>query len=178
MAYGKGVQMTIRLIGAVMIIVGCASFGFLLATAHILETSTLKQLIQALQLMESELKYRKTPLPLLCHYVALGQSGLIKTYFLSLESELQQQIQPDAATCAQLALDKMQYMPKQTKHLISQLGKSLGKFDVDGQVLGIQTVREEAVLRVKHRNKDQDQRIKNYRIFGICAGIAIVILFI
>ena len=170
--------MTARILGAILILIGCGGAGFLLAAACKRETAALKSFIESLNLMESELRYRKTPLPFLCHYIAATQNGIIKTYFLHLKNELQQQIQPDASTCAFIALNKMPQMPKSLKDTISQFARSLGEFDVEGQLLGIQAVRNEATMRLSHMTKDQAQRMKNYRTFGICAGAAIIILFI
>jgi len=69
-------------------------------------------------------------------------------------------------------------MPKHTAEMILQFTKTLGKFDVEGQLLGIQAVKSEATLRLNQMSKDQAQRMKNYRTLGVCAGAAIIILFI
>lgn len=170
--------MTIRILGAILILLGCGGAGFLLAAACKQETTSLKNFIQSMNIMESELRYRKTPLPFLCHYIAATQSGVLRTYFFQLENELQQQIQPDASACAVLALNKTPHVPKTLNEIIIQFARSLGEFDLEGQLLGIQAVRNEAIMRFKLMSKDQEQRIKNYRTFGVCAGAAIIILFI
>ena len=170
--------MTVRILGAILILLGCGSVGFLLAATCKQETTALKNFIESMHIMESELRYRKTPLPYLCHYIAASQSGIVKTYFLYLENELQQQKQPDASTCAALALNKIPQMPNALKEMILQFARSLGEFDIEGQLLGIQAVRTDAAMRLKHMSKDQEQRMKNYRTFGVCAGAAIIILFI
>ena len=170
--------MTIRILGAVLILVGCSTFGFLLSATSKRETATLKSFIESMDIMECELRYRRPPLPQLCGYLAASQSGIIQTYFSYLQSELLQQIQPSASACADLALNRMSQMPKHTKVIIQQFAKFLGEFDIDGQLTGIQAVRNEAVLQLKQLSRDQDLRIKNYRTLGVCAGAAIIILFI
>ena len=69
-------------------------------------------------------------------------------------------------------------MPKHVQHLILQLARTLGDFDLDGQLLGILAVKNDATQILNRMVADQDQRIKNYRTFGLCSGAAIVILFI
>lgn len=170
--------MTVRILGAFLIFIGCSGFGFLLSAAYKREVVTLKSLIEALYIMESELLYRKTPLPQLCHYISVMQTGVIKTYFICLENELQQQIQPDASSCAVLALSKIPQMPKSSKEIIQQVAKTIGEFDIHGQLTGIQAVRSEAQLRLDQMRKEQEQRTKNYRTLGVCAGAAIIILFV
>lgn len=170
--------MTLRLIGALLILIGCGGIGFMLAAAYKRELSTLQHLIEALEFMENELSYRKTPLPLLCRYIAATQSGTVKTFFLNLEKELLLQIRPHASACAEVALSKTHQIPRQAKELILKLSRTLGIFDADGQLLGIQSVKSEAVLCLNRMRAEQEQRMKNYRVFGICAGAAIIILFI
>ena len=170
--------MTIRILGALFILLGCGGVGFLLAAAYKKDIATLKSFIESMDMMESELKFRMTSLPLLCHYIAANQTGIMKAYFQNLEKELIQQIQPDAATCAVLALEQTPQMPKCVREMLCQLSRSLGEFDIEGQLLGIQSVKHDAALKLNNMCKDQEQRIKNYRTFGICAGTAIVILFI
>ena len=115
---------------------------------------------------------------MLCHFISENQSGVIKFYFQNLQKKLLQQIQPDAACCAVLALEETQHMPKHVQHLILQLARTLGDFDLDGQLLGILAVKNDATQILNRMVADQDQRIKNYRTFGLCSGAAIVILFI
>ena len=169
--------MTIRIIGAILIIVGCSSFGFLASLTHKKEVATLKVFLESLDLMECELKYRKTPLPELCGYVATVQRGPVSAFYLNLACELRQLSQPDVATGVASVMEKSSQLPVHTKEMLHMLGHSLGKFDVEGQVVGIQSVRSEARLRLSRLCADQEQRLKSYRTLGVCAGAALAILF-
>ena len=62
--------MSIKLIGAALIIAGCDGVGFSMAAAHRREESALRQLIGALDYMGCELQYHLTPLPELCRSAA------------------------------------------------------------------------------------------------------------
>ena len=69
-------------------------------------------------------------------------------------------------------------MPEAAKRNLLLLGKTLGRFDLTGQLSGI-----ESVIQLCRRDLDgllsnQDVRLRSYRTLGICAGIALVILFI
>ena len=170
--------MTIRIIGALLIVVGCSGVGFLASAMYKKEVAALKTFLESLDMMESELRYRKTPLPELCRYIAAVQNGSVKAFYLSLAREFQQLSQPDAEACVAMALEKTSQMPQQTKDMVQMLGHSLGKFDVEGQIIGIQSVRSEAQLRLSRLCADQEQRLKSYRTLGVCAGAARAILFI
>lgn len=170
--------MMLRILGAIFLVLGCSGVGFGLSAAYKKELATLKTFIESLDMMECELTYRRTSLPLLCHYIAAKQAGVIRLYFQNLEKELLRQVQPSAASCAFLALEKTQQLPRSVRELIYQLARSLGEFDIDGQVLGIQAVKKVASQKLHYMTENQELRMKNYRTFGICAGVAIVILFI
>lgn len=176
MAHRKDGPMTIRIIGALLIVVGCSCFGFLASSAHKKEVAALKIFLESLDIMESELRYRKTPLPALCRYTATVQSGPVGVCFLYLAQELEQLSQADAATCVISALKKTNQLPQNLRDMFYMLGRSLGKFDVDGQLIGIQSVRSETQLRLSRLCTGQEQRLKSYRTLGVCAGAALAIL--
>jgi stage III sporulation protein AB len=62
--------------------------------------------------------------------------------------------------------------------MLRLLGKSLGKFDLSGQLAGIDLVREGCKENLDRISKDRQERLRSYRTLGICAGIAIAILLI
>ena len=55
--------MTIRITGAVFLVIGCWSVGYLMTYNHKKSVQALSQLINAFEYMEYELIYRNTPLP-------------------------------------------------------------------------------------------------------------------
>ena len=170
--------MTIKILGAVFIIIGCASFGFMVAAMHRKETATLRNLITALDVMECELQYRLTPLPELCRRTAESNRGVVKQFLLSLAEELDAQISPDVEKCAHAVLEKTKDIPTLSAKVFKLLGQSLGQFDLKGQLKGIDGVRVEAKRILDEHTKNQDNRLRCYQTLGICAGAAMAILFI
>jgi stage III sporulation protein AB len=55
--------MTVRWIGAILIVAGCGGVGFGMALHYKREESTLRQLLKILEMFCCELEYRMTPLP-------------------------------------------------------------------------------------------------------------------
>lgn len=178
MAYGKDLQMNIRIIGAVLVVIGCGCVGFRIASVYKREEWTLRQLINALDYMECELQYRLTPLPALCRQTAMQSSGMIRVVFLNLAHELEDQIHPDVWRCMSSALTKSKELPSLTKLAFEMLGKSLGRFDIDGQLKGLESVRTECRRNLSELTCNRDTRIRSYQTLGLCAGAAIAILFI
>ena len=58
------------------------------------------------------------------------------------------------------------------------LGKSIGRFDMDGQIKGLEAVRQDCRRRLDELSKDRDTRLRSYQTLGLCAGAALAILFI
>lgn len=170
--------MNLKLIGAVCIIVSCGGFGFYLAAAHIREERMLRNLLAALDYMECELQYRLTPLPDLCRLVSRQSGGEIGAIFLRLADELESQISPDVQSCMGVTLALSGPIPAKVNKNLKLLGNSLGRFDLDGQLKGLISVRERSWLDLQALEKDRDTHLRSYQTLGLCAGAALAILFI
>ncbi len=170
--------MTVKLVGAILIVLGCGGFGLSLARSHIREELALKRLISALDLMQCSLQYKLTPLPDLCRLAAKDTGGEIGTVFLRLAEELELQLSPDVQSCMKQVLSTANGLPAFATKGLRRLGQSLGRFDLEGQIKGLETVRQECRRELESLNKDRDIRIRNYQTLGLCAGAAIAILLI
>ena len=170
--------MTVRIIGAVFVIMGCGGFGLLIASAHRAQAKILRQFIMTLDLMECELQYRQPPLPELCQIAAQHNCGVLKSLFLSLSAELEKQISPSVEKCVSAVLQYAKDVPKLIEESFVHLGQSLGKFDMEGQLKGIKITKSECQRMLEHHTNNQDVRIRCYQTLSICAGAALAILFI
>ena len=165
-------------IGAVLIIFACGGFGFSYAMLHKREENALRQLMGALDFMECELQYRLTPLPELCHQAAQQSTGLIRSILERFAQELDSQISPDVGCCIATAMAAAESIPGKTQKCLLQLGNSLGRFDLDGQIRGLEAVRGECRRNLEDLSVNRDVRLRSYQTLGICAGAALAILFI
>lgn len=170
--------MNYKWIGAIFIIFSCGGFGLGLARAHRREESTLRQLISALDLMECELQFRLTPLPELCRQAGLESQGCIRTVLLALSRELDAQIAPDVSSCMHAALSCVKDIPPKTGEALDRLGNSLGRFDLAGQLKGLEAVRGECRRTLEDLLCNKDQRLRSYQTLGFCAGAALAILLV
>lgn len=168
----------IKIFGASLIILGCGSVGFKLAAGSIREEQFLKQLISVLDYMECELQYRLTPLPTLCKQAASQCGGSLSKLLLSLTDELEAQISPDVERCMSAAIYVNKDLPEKITGILVNFGKSLGRFDLKGQLKGIEDTRNECRAALTNLLDDKDNRIRSYRTLALCAGAALAILFI
>ena len=170
--------MSIKLIGAVLVIAACGGFGLSLVISHRRAEETLRQLISALDYMECELQYRLTPLPDLCRQTAEASNGWVRAVFNSLAQELENQISPEVKTCMNAALCRVRELPAQVRKAMQELGQTLGRFDLPGQLRGLEGIRRTCRRELDELAKNRDVRLRSYQTLGLCAGAALAILFI
>ena len=170
--------MNAKLIGAALIIAGCGGVGFSMAASHRREEKALRQLIRALDYMGCELQYRLTPLPELCRYAASESGGAVSQVLVQLASELEAQVAPDAGSCMNAVLSKTSGLPPRTRKNFQLLGVSLGQFDLQGQLTGLEAARKQCRRELDELSKNRDVRLRSYQTLGLCAGSALAILFL
>lgn len=170
--------MAVKWIGAALVMTACGSIGFLLASMYRRQEGELGQLIQILEYMSCELTYRLTPLPELCLKAGGQAHGQIKDVFLTLSKIMEERVAPDGDQCMEEALEKYPQLLWKTRQALSSLGLSLGHFDLEGQLKGLDT----AVSFCKHEQEamrvNKTERLRTYQTMGLCAGAALVILLI
>ena len=138
----------------------------------------LRQLMNALDYMQCELQYRLTPLPDLCRQTASQMNGCVRSLFLYLAEELEDQIAPDVQHCMNAAIAKSTGMPSAAATVVRTLGRTLGRFDLEGQIRGLENARQDCRREMERLTENRDVRLRSYQTLGICAGAALAILFI
>lgn len=170
--------MGIKLIGVILVIGSCGTFGFSLAATHRKEERCLRQLISVLDYMACELQYRLTPLPSLCRQAAGETSGVIRQVLACFTEELEDQISPNVSSCMNAALRRSRDVPSVTKECIETLGQSLGRFDLAGQLRGLESARQTCRYKLDMLEANKEVRLRSYQTLGLCAGAALVVMLI
>lgn len=170
--------MDIKWLGAVLVVGGCGGFGFSIASAHRRQDRLLRQLLRLLKQMEWELRYRLTALPELCRLASQEAEGMLKKVFQDLYRELSWQSAPETAACMGIVLRRNPDLPPKLRKALKHLGAVLGRFDLQGQLQGLQSVQEEIQRSLQDGGKEQEQRLRSYQTLGLCAGLALAILLV
>lgn len=170
--------MTVKIIGAVLIIAGCGSCGFSLAAAHKREERALHSLLRAIEMMICELEQRMPPLPELVKMAGAEARGAVGEVFHALSERLETQEDTDASAAMGAILPQFSNIPDRTRQNMRQLGQTLGRFALSGQVSGFRAAAELCKRDLTSLAKDREPRLRSYRTLGICAGVALVILFL
>ena len=167
-----------RILGAILIVTGCGGFGFAITASYRKEETALRQLLAVLDYMQCELQYRLTPLPDLCHTAGTEHKNAVGAFFLALGEELESQISPDVGSCVHAAGTRAGTLPARVSKAFDILGTSLGRFDVEGQIRGLESVRAFVRSELELLASNRELRLRSYQTLSICAGAALAILFV
>ena len=167
-----------RYLGAIMVIFGCGSIGFLIAKRLLYEISSVRSLISTLEYWENALTYHHTTIPELCRIAHTIDSSEIGEFFKILGEQLDAHGSGNASHCIESTLLQCRDIPASTQKLIKQLARGLGEFDLNGQLLIFRSVLHEANIILEALSSNLNVRLRSYRTLGICAGVAISVLII
>lgn len=170
--------MSLKLLGAVCIVAGCGGAGFLQAVSHRRTECAFRQLQSALDYMACELQYRMTPLPELSKKTGNMVSGPVGKVFGGLAEELERQVSPEVRSCMGAVLDGVSELPPPVEKVLRDLSKSLGRFDLEGQLRGLEYAEENCRKALEQLEANRDVRLRSYQTLGLCAGAALAILLI
>ena len=169
--------MMIRLVGAVLLVSGCGGFGFAMGLHYRREIRMLRQLLAALQEMELELKYRLTPLPALCGIASAASGGVLGELFRKLREALESGEFSEISGCMNGLVQTMDISPK-CGTCLRELGHGLGRFDLEGQLQGIQSVKRRCRDFLQELESHRSERLRSYQTLALCAGGALAILLV
>ena len=164
--------------GASVVFLICSYFGISYANTYRKEEKNLCNLVTILDYMECELQYRLTPLPDLCRQASANGNSSVHDIFKMLSNELESQISPNVSSCMNAVVGKMHNLPAVTRKLLISMGQSMGRFDLTGQLKALDAARMECRAELDKLTQNKDVRLRSYQTLGICAGAALVILFI
>ena len=170
--------MNFKLIGGIFVVVSCGGFGFFLSLTQKREEWLLRQLVSALDYMLCELQYRLTPLPELCRQAGQQGKGVLGQIFLQLAETLEYPMSSNVGSCMEKVLSAYDDIPVKVLENLQLLGSTLGRFDLEGQAKELELLRQQCRADIVLLSADKIQRQRSYQTLGLCAGAALVILFI
>lgn len=168
----------LKWLGAALIVAACGGCGLGMAANYRREERYLRQLLQLLDWMQCELSCRVSSLPQLFRDGADHTQGNLKTLCSRMAWELEQRVAPDAQLCMAAALEACPRLPEKTRALLCMLGRSLGEFDLTGQLRQLEAVLAEGQRALEEHTLNRDSRIRSCQTLGLCAGAALAILLI
>ena len=170
--------MVLKIVGAIFVIAGCGCVGFKTALNYRRDEKALEQLVSILDFMHCQLQYQLTPLPSLCRQVTTNFKYTPGSLFEELATQMELQSYDSIGQCMTAILYKKRTIPSITRAKLIQLGNSMGRFDLDGQLKGLDALRQDCMRILDDMRTNRDVRLRSYQTLGLCAGTALAILFI
>ena len=152
--------------------------GYLIGRKQRHHATLMREYIRAIDYITQELQYRRNSLVDMFDQASAFIGGIIGDFFHVLSIELEKQVAPNIQICIDAALSQTKEIPTSVSQGITLLRGTLGCFDLDGQISELEKVREECKIILQRYVSNQDVRIRNCQTLALCAGAAIIIVFI
>ena len=105
-------------------------------------------------------------------------SGQVGKVLVSLGMELDSGLDSEVSPALERVLTDFPDLPFRTRSNLNLLGSSLGRFDLEGQKLGLDSVRTACRRDLEELNRNRENRLRSYQTLALCTGAALAILLI
>ena len=170
--------MNIRMIGIICVVIGCGTSGFMMANQYLANVRLVRNLVTALDYMQCELQYRGTALPQLCIEISQQVNGKIGNIFFLLAQDLDGQNTCDVHKSMLHVLQQKNDIYEPIRQILKELGGSMGKFDMSGQLCALENARNKCREHLNQLQGKKENCVRSYQTLGLCAGAAIAILLV
>lgn len=170
--------MSIKILGAVLILAGSGSVGFGLAGNYLRQERAMEQLLKCLQWMRCQLQYAMPPLAKLCSGASKACTGPVSLVMSRFADIVERNHLPEVSRCMEVAISGVKSLPDNAEAHLQDLGVCLGRFDLEGQLSGLDAATERCKQELDKLRAEKEKRTRTYQTLGLCAGAALVIILI
>ncbi len=173
--------MLIKLVLSMVIIISGVMVGKLLSKPYENRVDHLQSMIIALNLLESEMKYRLDPLGEIFARVGRDCNGYVSTLFYKASAMLENYDLEDfneAWNRLVLEVFSQSSLTKKDRAIIGEIGLELGRTDISGQGSIFQRIYMKLEDQIREASDINAGKGKMFTSLGTAAGILIVIILI
>lgn len=170
-----------KLLGAFCIVAGCSYLGLRRANLYKKRTELFRFLQNGLTLLETEINYTSTPLPLALKRVGEKINKDCQPLFIRAAAVLQEKKGVTAAEAWEAgvrALCGEVPLTKEERELLRVFGHGLGGSAKEEQVKNIALTRKQLSLAEKIAEEEQAKNQKMWQYLGVSLGAVIVLILI
>ena len=168
----------LQIVGTVLVLVGCGGCGFSMAAECRGQERNLRQVQNALEILQCEIQFRLTPLPEVCGILKQACSGPVGAFFEELETQLRMPDAGELPLCAAAAAGRIPNLPANCRRIMLELCATLGRYDTESQLRALVAAKDETLRALEELRAGQAGRIRSYRALGLCGGAALAILLL
>jgi len=150
--------------------------GILISKKYISREKELKEMKNALNMFETKMKFTYESVPEIFKEISNKTQNNIREIF-SKASKIMEQSSAGEAWIYSLENTNTN-MTKEDKDILKNLGKLLGKTDIEGQISEIKLVNEFLDRQIEIAQNERSKNEKMYKTLGGVIGLALAIVFI
>lgn len=165
-----------KIIGIVFIVISSISMGLRIGSALKKKCTHLQELLNALELFKNELLFSHKPLPKVCADLAESFQEGVGRMFANISLLMEENRWMSFKTAMERALGT--YPDELPSEILLEFAGNMGKYDLDAQVRGIELASSRIRQILDVMENERGTKSKTYKTLSICAGIAIIILFV
>lgn len=155
--------------------------GYLLAGRYKTRVAEINDLIFALDVLETKIKYTYDSLPTSFLYIADNLKTKVYRLFYITAEELKENRNLSAGDCFKQVIDDEKIflaLNKDDIEIIKGLGVSLGQVDMEGQLKTIKLVSDSLKKQLEEAIDENKKNFKLYRNMGVLSGLVIMIILL
>ncbi|WP_425448605.1 stage III sporulation protein SpoIIIAB [Dethiothermospora halolimnae] len=171
----------LKIIGSIIIIISSSLIGFLYGNRYSTRVKNLNHIQNCLQLVETEIIYRATPLP-----DALGQvyekgnknvSFIFKDIRETLLKNKNMDISSSFNHVLESSKDRLKFQEDDIE-ILRYLGRVIGTSDRLDQQKHLKVIMEQIIIQQREAQENRKKNEKMYKSLGILSGLAIIIILL
>jgi stage III sporulation protein AB len=155
--------------------------GYMLAGRYKTRVAEINDLIFALDIFETKIKYTYDSLTTTFLYIADSLKTKVYRLFYITAEQLKENRNLSAGECFKQVIDDEKIflaLNKEDIEIIKGLCVSLGQVDMDGQLKTIKLVSESLKKQLQDAIEDNKKNFKLYRNMGVLSGLVIIIILL
>jgi len=169
-----------KMLGIVMIVCSCTAMGFLASSRLSLRIKSLGELIMALEIAESEIFFKLSPIPQIMKSAANATGGGVREMFLELYQKTNivssSTFSEKWLSVLKKSQDRLGLSPGDIE-VLSELSTFLGRYDAERQTNSLAYIRRRLETALADAEEEQKSKGKIYRALGAASGLIIAISF-
>lgn len=150
--------------------------GYLISKRYTLRLNELKEIKNALNIIESKIKFTYEPLPEIFVETSKLISKNISQIFVQASENMKQENAEEA--WEQSIKSAVTNLKIEDIENLKSFGKMLGKTDKDGQLSRIELTKTFIEMQIEKAKLEEQKNSKLYKILGAIVGLAFVIILI
>lgn len=168
----------IKYLSLIMILISAIYIGNLMSKKYINRVKELIQLKLALNVLKSKIKFTQIPLKDIFEQILKStEQENIKKFWNNVIKELDKNFEIEMAW--QNAVNNTETnLNKEDQNILLDMGKMLGKTDVDGQVSNLEIASTFIDTQIQKAEVGRQKNSKLYKTLGVVSGLGIIIILI